>query len=127
MREFLIGSQLLSTTDHTATPNEPSIEVHCDNSGNVIITRRGLVGILTTGAVSAKVEVRGDRITILERTVTGNDISNTTFANEALFTLDFLAPQRYYIRYETDTHVATTSFRNTPGYHATPSPLNLNS
>lgn len=120
--EYLIGSTLssnvLSPTTLSPPPGAPAISIDCDDSGAVWLRRTGLKGVDATGAVSAKVVVKGFNITVFERIVEGRYGDNPV--DTALFELDFLAPERYYLRYESEAtnSAATLAFRNTPGYHA---------
>ena len=75
------------------------IEVH---SGNFVSIRRtGLDGVTMAGAVSLAVRVSGFDIVIEERVTTGS-ASPFGMATGALFNLDFLAPEWYHIRYESE-------------------------
>lgn len=124
VKEILVGSRLEPEGDGD---DEASIEIECDNMGNVRLIRHGLSGIAMDGAVSAKVEVKGERITVYERLTRGRDAESP--AGSAVFTLDFLGSQRYYLRYESEatSTAATLAFRNVAGYHAGPAQLIVNS
>lgn len=108
----------LSELSDSPDPAIPGIDVDCDDSGTVWLRRTGLRCVDATGAVSAKVIVKGFNITVYERIVEGRYGDNPM--DTALFELDFLAAERYWLRYESEstTSAATLSFRNTPGYHA---------
>lgn len=108
------GIEIVETAD--ALP-EPEIIVDCDDSGCVWLRRTALDGVDASGAVSAKVVVKGTNITVYERIVPGR--YGDSPVDTAIFDLDFLAPERYYLRYESEAtnRTATLSFRNTPGYH----------
>lgn len=137
--EHLLSSSLLTAGEasklSTADPESPSIEIICDADGSAMLFRHGLQCMNATGAVSAKVEIRGFNITIYERLVAprvNSLLPNTDIADgaslptpSALFQLDFLIPERYYLRYESEAHssAATLSFRATEGYHAGPASL----
>ena len=85
-----------------------TFDVH---AGNIVTLRReGLVGISMSGAVSLAVRVSGFDIVIEDR-VTPGDLSPLGMAAAAVFTLDFLAPEWYHIRYESEQfseHAALT-------------------
>ncbi len=83
---------------------EPSIEIEVDDDRQVIIKRHGLQGITDTGAASLAVEIIGFNITIEERLTPGK--GEHTFST-ATFKLNTLAPERYHIRYNSES---TSSF-----------------
>lgn len=118
VRELLLPTDLLPpSTDNLMAPLEqPSIEIICTDNGSVVLVRHGLEGITLNGAVSLKVEIKGFNIYINERLVEGNEWGLP--AQSAMTTLDFVAPERYFMRYESPalSVSATLSFRNTPGY-----------
>lgn len=105
-------------SDKSGLPAPAAIAVDCDDSGTVWLRRTGLRGVDATGAVSAKILVKGFNITVIERIVEGRYGDNPM--DTALFEMDFLASERYWLRYESEStnSAATLSFRNTPGYHA---------
>ncbi len=111
--EYLLGAAL-SADDGT----EPTIAVDCDESGTVWLRRSGIDGVDASGAVSAKIVVKGFNITVYERITPGN--YGDSPVDSALFEFDFLAAERYWLRYESEAtnSSATLTFRNTPGYHA---------
>lgn len=110
--EYLLGSDL-----ERGDAGDPAISIDCDDRGGVWLRRFGLPDIDITGAVSAKIVVKGFNITVFERLTPGS--GNDDPAASALFMLDFLARERYYLRYESEAtnSSATLAFRNTPGYH----------
>ncbi|MDD6890160.1 MAG: hypothetical protein PUD39_07875 [Bacteroidales bacterium] len=112
--EYLVGG-VLSAEGGDGTP---SISVDCDESGCVWLRRSGITGVDITGAVSAKVVVKGSNITVYERLTAGRYGDDPV--DTALFSLDMLKSDRYWLRYESEStnSAATLSFRNTPGYHA---------
>ncbi len=126
--EMLLGASLSSSgkvicNDNSIeivenTESEHEIIVDCDDRGSVWLRRAGLDGMDASGAVSAKIVVKGTNITIYERVTPGRYGDNPV--DTALFDMDFLSPQRYWLRYESEAtnRTATLSFRNTPGYHA---------
>lgn len=113
--ELLLGASLSASGEEDT---EPGICVDCDDSGNVWLRRTGIEGVDDSGAVSAKIIVKGTNITVYERLTEGR--YGDSPVDTALFSLDFLAPERYYLRYESEStnRTATLSFRNIPGYHA---------
>lgn len=117
-REYLLPATLSASTGDA----EPAITVYCDDNGVVWLQRTGIEGIDDSGAVSAKIVVKGTNITVYERITEGK--YGLAPADTATFTLDFLTPTRFWLRYESEStnRTATLSFRNTPGYRAT-SPL----
>ena len=131
-REYLLAATLSASTSTissnpaatgpniatTPTDSEPSIAVYCDESGGVWLRRTGIEGLDDSGAVSAKVLVKGFNITVYERITEGK--YGLAPADTAIFSLDFLTSSRYWLRYESETtnRTATLSFRNTPGYRA---------
>lgn len=91
--ERLLAGILCQTSEPDATP---SITLSCEPDGNVLLTRSGLEGLTTAGAVSLAATRIGTDITIEERitpTAGGEAI------DAALFTLDFITPGRYHLRY----------------------------
>ncbi|MDE5569016.1 MAG: hypothetical protein K2J12_11345 [Muribaculaceae bacterium] len=99
----LIAGELLQQADFEAADGPGNgqllIEVHAGNF--VSIRRTGLDGVTMAGAVSLAVKVSGFDIVIEER-VTAGAASPFGMATGALFHLDFLAPEWYHIRYESE-------------------------
>ncbi len=80
------------------------------HAGNIVTIRReGLHGVSTNGAVSLVVKVSGFDITIEERVSTGSHPSSGV-ATSAIFHLDFLAPEWYHIRYESEQYGEHAAF-----------------
>lgn len=125
VREILLAADLIPAAADALVAESPAIEVNCDERGNVILMRRGLPDIYMSGAVSAKVEVKGFDITVYERLTQARDGDYSRRADTAVFTLDFLGSERYYLRYESEvtSSAATIAFRNVAGYH--PRPVSL--
>lgn len=115
--EYLLGGAL-SREDNSDDEKEPAVSIDCDDSGCVWLRRTGIEGVDASGAVSAKIVVRGNNITVYER-LTERRYGDGPI-DTALFSLDFLNADRYWLRYESEAtnRTATLSFRNTPGYHA---------
>lgn len=78
---------------------EPGLEIRCREDGAVEMTRTGLEGFTDASAASIAVNVAGFDVTIKER-LTPADCGEER--NEAVFVLDFLAPEHYHIRYENE-------------------------
>ena len=78
---------------------QPSIDVEVDDNRRAIITRRGVRNVTDSGAVSLAINVIGFDITIDERLTPGRGTGSMT---EASFILDFLAPERYHIKYNSE-------------------------
>lgn len=76
-----------------------TVEVHPGNF--VSIRREGLSGVAMDGAVSLAVKVSGFDILIEER-ITPGPSSPFGMADCAVFHLDFLSPEWYHIRYESE-------------------------
>ena len=101
----LIAGELLQVPESDAVAavgpgkGELLIEVHAGNF--VSIRRTGLDGVTMAGAVSLAVKVSGFDIVIEERVTTGS-ASPFGMATGTLFHLDFLAPEWYHIRYESE-------------------------
>lgn len=142
VREFLVGARLIGDEEQipdatlpSGRIGHPAIEVACSDDGNVSLIRHGLRDMTADGAVSAKIEVNGFNITVYERIVAPRRQSNVSVSSDsfvqpvstAVFTLDFLACERYYLRYESEqsSSSATLAFRNVPGYHPRPAELKL--
>ncbi len=122
VREVLLAADLIPSDPSSPADARPAIEVYCDERGNVMLKRSGLPDIYLSGTVSAKVEVKGFNITVYERLTQARDGDYSCRAGSALFTLDFLGSERYYLRYESEvtSSAATIAFRNVAGYHPRP-------
>ncbi|MDO4320368.1 MAG: hypothetical protein Q4C34_07305 [Bacteroidales bacterium] len=82
-----------------AVPGRPWLEVEVDRNGHVVITRHGLRGVAMDGAVSLAVNVIGFDISIEERLTPGR---GDDMAATAQFELDWLGPERYHIKYNSE-------------------------
>lgn len=95
VRTFLLAGTLCRT-DSERTP-EITLSVNDDFS--LTLTRWGLTALTGGGAVSLAVTVNGRDVVIEERIVGDSDGQPV---DTALFTLDFLAPDRYNFRYNSE-------------------------
>lgn len=86
---------------------EPSVEFICCEDGSVILRRRGISGINTSGAVSLAIEVVGFDVKKMERVVEGKVESE--HINTASFILDFLGREHYFISYESPVTTNSSS------------------
>lgn len=101
VRTHLLAGQLINSESAATGPGNGSLTFECHPGNIVTIRRDGLEGVTLSGAVSLVVKVSGFDITIEER-VTPGVHSDAGYANSATFTLDFLAPEWYHIRYESE-------------------------
>ena len=92
-------------------PAEPSLEVWVDDNRRVHIRRRGLPNVTTLGAASLAINVIGFDVVIEERLTFPNPRRVYKLESEpdgpkpvdtADFVLDFFAPERYHIRYNSE-------------------------
>lgn len=113
-----VTTHLLAADLSTAPDADPSprISVVCLDDGRVALTRHGLRDMNLSGAVSAKIEVKGFDIAISERIVPPRDILAQP-ATAATFFLDFLGAERYHVSYtsDTDSLFAAFTLTNRPG------------
>lgn len=110
---------LAGTVESDAAEAPEEIEIECLDNRNVCLRRRGVRNIGTEGAVSLAASVNGLDIVIKERAMPG--LSNQNEPVMATFELDFIAPERYHIRYENeDTGMfAAFTLTNRPGVKIT--------
>ncbi len=78
---------------------EPSLQMEVDRDGRLHITRRGLRGICSDGAVSLAANAIGFDIKIEERLTPGG---YGTPVDTARFTFDFFGPERYHFSYNSE-------------------------
>lgn len=111
-RQYLLAGVLCDSTDDASS--EPYIAVECLDDGNVLLRRGGLTGMTDGGAVSLAVTVAGFDIRVEERIVRTTD---GLPVNTALFTLDFLASERYHLHYNSEptATAASMTLSNRPG------------
>ena len=110
-RQHLLAGELSNASNRSwsdTTTVEPSISFRVRDDGAVALTRHGVDGVSTSGAVSLAVTVIGFDISIEERIVPGNNMDDPI--DTATFVLDFLAPDRYHIKYNSS---ATSRFAAT--------------
>lgn len=102
---LLAGNLIASCpgSDSDTGPGHGSISFECLDGNIVILRRNGIQGLTASGAVSLAVNVSGFDIRIDERITPGPDASSC-HVSSAIFTLDFLAPEWYHIRYESERH-----------------------
>lgn len=101
----LLAGDLLQASEseavRTAGPGHGEILIEVLAGNVVIVTRTGLGSVTMNGAVSLAVKVSGFDVVIEER-VTDGAPSASGMADAAQFRLDFLAPDWYHIRYESE-------------------------
>lgn len=95
--ERLLAGRLCDVADPDLSPH---VTLTCDDSGAVLLTRSGLEGLSDECAVSVACTLVGDTLTVKERIVRSNRQSEPV--DTALFTLDFLCPGRYHVRYQSE-------------------------
>lgn len=98
-RQYLLAGELSGSGDILPQSPTPAIDIEVDDRGRVHLTRTGLPQITDAGAVSLAVNVVGFDVIIQERLTYGRGWPTV---GTARFTLDFLGPERYKIRYNTD-------------------------
>lgn len=111
-RQFLLAGDL----DYTGSDDSPSVMITALDDGTVVLQRRGLKNMTATSAVSLAVTVMGWDIVIEERLSDG--CQNDAMIDTATFYFDFLAPERYHLRYNSESLglFAATQLTNRPGY-----------
>lgn len=95
-------------SDSGATDVPAGIDVSIDHCGRMVICRHGLPDVGDDGAASLAVTIIGFDISIEERLTQGKYPIERR--DTATFTLDFLAPERYHVRYNSDTTNLFTAF-----------------
>jgi hypothetical protein len=90
------------------TPTDsPQLQVTVDDNRRVHIHRTGLNDITDAGACSLAINVIGFDIEIEERHVPGRGFEQM---HDVDFVLDFLAPDRYHIKYNSEDDGAFAAF-----------------
>ena len=111
-RQHLLAGELSNASNHSWSDSnsaQPAISLIVRDDGAVVLFRHGIEGVSSSGAVSLAITVIGFDITIEERIVPGNNLDDPI--DTATFVLDFLAPDRYHLKYNssaTSSFVATT-------------------
>ncbi len=106
VKTHLLAGNLRPESDDSTEPKGPGhgeLIFECHSGNMVNLRREGLDGVMMDGAVSLVVKVSGFDITIEER-ITPGVYRDSGTAAAACFTLDFLAPEWYHIRYESERH-----------------------
>ena len=110
--QHLLAGELSNASNRSWSDSnsaQPAISLIVRDDGAVVLFRHGLEGVSSSGAVSLAITVIGFDITIEERIVPGNNLDDPI--DTATFVLDFLAPARYHLKYNssaTSSFVATT-------------------
>ena len=111
-RQHLLAGELSNASNRSWSDRnsaQPAISLIVRDDGAVVLFRHGIEGVSSSGAVSLAITVIGFDITIEERIVPGNNLDDPI--DTATFVLDFLAPDRYHLKYNssaTSSFVATT-------------------
>ena len=111
-RQHLLAGELSNASNRSWSDSnsaQPAISLIVHDDGAVVRFRHGIEGVSSSGAVSLAITVIGFDITIEERIVPGNNLDDPI--DTATFVLDFLAPDRYHLKYNssaTSSFVATT-------------------
>ena len=110
-RQHLLAGELSNASNRSWSDSnsaQPAISLIVRDDGAVVLFRHGIEGVSSSGAVSLAITVIGFDITIEERIVPGNNLDDPI--DTATFVLDFLAPDRYHLKYNSS---ATSSFAAT--------------
>ena len=118
-RQYLLAGGLSNVSNRAWTDLPtlpPSISIIVRDDGAVVLFRHGVEGVSTSGAVSLAITVIGYDITIEERIVPGNNLDDPI--DTATFVLDFLAPDRYHLKYNSSatSRFATATLLVRPDY-----------
>lgn len=111
-RQHLLAGELSNASNRSWSDSnsaQPAISLIVRDDGAVVLFRHGIEDVSSSGAVSLAITVIGFDITIEERIVPGNNLDDPI--DTATFVLDFLAPDRYHLKYNssaTSSFVATT-------------------
>lgn len=114
-RQHLLAGDL-SFEDEYA---QSAITLTALDNGTVVLQRHAIEGITTSGAVSLAITVIGTDIAIEERLSEG--YATDPQIDTSTFYLEFLATERYHIKYNSDATglFAAFTFSNRPGYKIT--------
>ncbi len=110
-RQYLLSGELSNVSGQDwcdLSTTQPAISLFVRDDGAVMLFRHGIEGVSSSGAVSLAVTVIGFDISIEERIVPGNNLDEPI--DTATFVLDFLAPDRYHLKYNSS---ATSRFATT--------------
>ena len=103
---YLLAGSLCHLDEDNST-DKATIDFECLETGNVLLTRRGLLNLNSAGAVSLVITVIGFDVTIEERILHGKTDGEPI--NTALFTLEFMGAERYFIRYISESTALAAS------------------
>ena len=117
-RQYLMAGTLCGCAEPYAPADDGDsgrIDISCNDDGTVALTRCGLRGMNSTGAVSLAITVIGFDVTIEERVAEPREAGEPT--DMALFTLDFMGHERYHVKYNSEATGSFVSFslNNRPG------------
>lgn len=111
VQQHLITGELQSAiqSDRPSGAGEGHLEIRVHEGNFVSIRRDGLDGVSMAGAVSLAVNVSGFDVVIEER-ITPGPPSPFGMADSVVFRLDFLAPEWYHVRYESERYSEHAAF-----------------
>lgn len=104
----LVAGELSDSGLPDGETESPGIDMYVDDNRRLIITRRGLSRIADDGAASLAINAFGRELVIEERLTPGR--RGTCRRDMATFILDFLGPERYHIRYNSEASGLFTAF-----------------
>ncbi len=104
VRQLLLAGDLLPAD--RAEP--PSLECICQESGHLLVIRRGIDAIALDGACSLAIDIKGADINIEERLTVGRGILIP--AQTAVFDLGTLAQGYYHVHYNSSKAAVWTAF-----------------
>lgn len=79
----------------------PRLEIECLRNGNVLLKRTDIAHLGVTGALTLQVTQIGFDLQIQEHLTPGAGLSENS-VEDAVFVINFLAPERYHIHYVAD-------------------------
>lgn len=85
-----------------ATDDGPQLQIECLRNGNVMIKRTDVRGVGDTGALTLQVIQSGFDLRVTEQLQPGRSSADTPPVQDAVFVLNFLAPEYYHIHWTTD-------------------------
>lgn len=101
----LVGGELSQQDDEFS--QTPELDISVDENYRVTILRKGLTNVTDGGAASLAINVVGFDISVEERLTAGK---GETKVGTATFRLDFLAPERYHVKYNSEDTGLFTAF-----------------